>query len=74
MSIQNNIKKKQGALHELKNHCMSADVIETKHHIVVIFPQHLQGDVDGIRVCNSAKGIRTAIQRCETAWDNSSIK
>lgn len=72
-SIQYNIFEKQRAKAMLENHPMCFEIREEKSKLIVIFPYEVYG-IGGVRVDNTANGIKQAILKCEKAWEDSSLK
>jgi len=69
--IQENIVNKACALQELKEHPMCFDVREDKDTLIVEYPYW--AGADGVRVCNTAKGLQQALHYCEQAWQHTSL-
>lgn len=72
MQIQERIAAKRQALEELKGHPMCCEVYDEGDKLVIVFPCMVQG-LGGIRVWNTAAGIRVGLERCEKAWKDSML-
>lgn len=70
MTIHANIEAKEAAWEELASHPMAGQITVEGDTVLIIYPA---GDfpTDGLRTNNTAAGMRSALRRMETDWQES---